>query len=75
MQSRLSSLIESKANILVGLPVNYLLNFYMIGILSEPLANKEHWAFVTMTVVFTLVSIIRSYCIRRFFNSKLKRTI
>ena len=68
MQTRLQSFIESKANILIGFPLNYILQFFLIGALAEPIMNKEHWAFLLMSVVFTVASLVRSYSIRRFFN-------
>lgn len=68
MQSKLHSLFESKANIIIGLPVSYIINYFMLPLLSEPLANKEHWAFLVVSAVFTIVSIVRSYTLRRLFN-------
>jgi hypothetical protein len=61
--------MESKANIIVGLPITYILNYYLIGtFLKNPLANKEHWAYLTMSIIFTIVSILRTYTLRRIFN-------
>ena len=65
MQTRIGSLVESLLNILVGFSIalaSYMLIMPLYGI---------HTSFKTdlaITFWFTLVSVIRSYALRRMFN-------
>ena len=67
MQTKLQSLIESVTNILIG---------YIIAVLSQmaifplfdinvPLSDN-----LLIGAYFTLISLVRSYVIRRYFNRK-----
>ena len=71
-QTKKQSLIESKTNILIGLPINYGLNYLLIPLMGDSLISGKHHAYFTMTAVFTVVAIIRSYTIRRMFNRRVK---
>ena len=65
MQTRTQSLIESTANILVGYFVavgSQILVFPFFGI-HIPLSTN-----IYIGLWFTLISLIRSYTLRRFFN-------
>lgn len=67
MQSRIQSLWESCINILIGYLVallSQLLIFPWFGI-NLPLSSN-----LLIGVYFTIISLIRSYIIRRFFNRK-----
>lgn len=66
MQSRIQSFIESCVNVAIGYGVaiaGQLLVFPLYGIKIPLQANLE------IGVLFTLISIARSYVIRRFFNN------
>lgn len=59
------SLIESLVNIAVGFGVAYfatLLIFPYFGFNVDP--NQDLW----ITVIFTAISMVRSYILRRLFN-------
>lgn len=65
MQSRIQSLIESCVNVAIGYGVaivGQLLVFPLYDIHIPLQANLE------IGVLFTLISIARSYLVRRFFN-------
>lgn len=65
MQSRLQSLLEALANVVLGYGVALgaqLLVFPLFGI-HLPLASN-----LAIGIIFTVVSLIRSYLLRRFFN-------
>jgi len=67
MQSRKHSLIESTVNIVVGYSisvVSQIFIFPLFGINISILTNMH------MGLYFTVVSLCRSYIIRRWFNSK-----
>ena len=65
MQSRKQSIIEVVVGVLVGFLISYGSTFYIF-----PKVGIESSAEVNFIVVifFTVVSIIRSYILRRFFN-------
>lgn len=63
-QTRKQSLIESITNVAIGFIISLL---SVIIILDKPLAEN-----VLITLYFTVISIIRSYVIRRYFNKKQK---
>lgn len=68
-QSKLSSLIESLINILIGYVVallSQLAIFPMVGIHIPLSTNLEIGAW------FTLISLVRSYVIRRWFNRMIR---
>ena len=67
-QSRLGSLIESAINTAIGFIVSFVawpVAAWMTGI---EYSSGQHWAVVAF---FTVVSVARSYVIRRWFNARL----
>ena len=67
-QARLGSLIESAINILIGYSIallSQLLIFPWFGI-HIPLSDN-----LLIGAWFTLISLLRSYIIRRWFNARL----
>lgn len=65
MQSRLQSLLEALANVVLGYGVALgaqLLVFPLFSI-HIPLSSN-----IAIGVIFTLVSLVRSYLLRRLFN-------
>ena len=65
-QSRLESVLEITANYVSGFIVAYLVYEYVV----LPFPALLHSAF-WVTVLFTIVSVARSYIWRRFFNARL----
>lgn len=69
-QSRVASLTESVMNVLIGYGValaSQLVIFPMFGI-HLPLSDN-----LAIGAWFTLISLVRSYAIRRWFNARLHR--
>jgi len=65
MQTKLGSLAESAANIAVGFTINYVANlliFPLFGMHISPGAN------FIMGLIYTAISLARSYVLRRWFN-------
>ena len=70
MQSKLGSFAESIINILIGYFValgSQLVIFPAFGV-NLPLSDN-----LMIGAWFTLISLIRSYCVRRWFNAMIKR--
>lgn len=65
MQSRLGSFIESLANVVLGYGIAVgaqLLVFPLFGVVI-PLSSN-----LAIGIIFTFVSLVRSYLLRRLFN-------
>lgn len=65
-QSRLHSFIEAWANVLVGFLVGLISNIVVLPLFGYKVTLTDAFG---MSVVFTVISIVRSYMIRRWFNS------
>ena len=67
MQSRLGSLVESLTNVAVGLVISLLSQIVIFGAYGIHLTLGDN---VMITVWFTVVSVVRSFAIRRYFNRR-----
>ncbi len=68
-QTKKQSLFESTLNVTVGYLISLLslfIIFPVLGIESSPGKN------ISISLYFTVISITRSYLLRRFFNKKHK---
>ena len=70
MQTRLMSLVETMTSVLVGLVISFLSQIVVFKIYDVHLSTQQN---VEITLYFTIISILRSYALRRFFNS-IRRT-
>ena len=69
MQSKKQSFIESLTSTTIGIIIGIVLNLTILPIFGYPVSLSDS---LWISVIFTIVSIIRSYIIRRWFNSKEK---
>ena len=70
-QTRLGSLYEAWINVLIGFGINYVMNLVILGwIMGLPITLLDN---LWIGLMFTVVSVARSYVIRRYFNAKLQR--
>lgn len=67
MQTRIFSWIEAITNTLVGFIVSLLIQLAIYPIMDIQVKFHQN---IIITCVFTGVSILRGYLIRRFFNLK-----
>ncbi|MBD8531550.1 MULTISPECIES: hypothetical protein [unclassified Massilia] len=70
MQTRLGSLIEAIINVIIGFAINFTANMFifpLFGFHITPGAN------LALGAIYTVISVARSYCVRRWFNAKLQR--
>lgn len=70
MQSRFQSLIEAWLNVLIGFGVSLTANLVVLPLFGYPVTVGDAFG---IGLVFTAISIVRSYLIRRMFNSLLHR--
>ena len=68
-QTRLGSAIETAANIVIGYLINFAMNLVVLPVFFHMTISlaANFW----MGMVYTVVSVIRSYCLRRWFNARL----
>ena len=67
MQTKKQSVIESLTNIIVGLLTSFLIQLIIYPLLNIPVSINQN---IIITIVFFIVSFIRGYLIRRYFNKK-----
>ena len=68
MQSRLMSALEAFCNILVGYLVAVAANLVVLPLFGYAVSLLDGFA---IGLIFTLISLMRSYLLRRLFNSLL----
>ena len=66
MQTKKQSVIESLTNIIVGLITSFIIQLVIYPLLGIPVTINQN---IIITIVFFIVSFLRGYLIRRFFNS------
>lgn len=66
MQSKRMSMIEVATNIVIGLVVSFISQIAVFKLYDIHISVTQN---VEITIWFTVISIIRSYLIRRWFNS------
>ena len=64
-QSRKHSMYEAIINVVVGFSINFLLNMLVFPLFGWHISIAENLA---LGVIYTIVSIVRSYTLRRVFN-------
>lgn len=65
-QSRLGSIVEACTNTVVGQVLNFCMNLWVLPLLI--VCSVSPWEAVKIGAVFTVVSTLRSYVLRRLFN-------
>ena len=70
MQSRLQSLVEAWANVLIGFAINMAANIVVLPAFGYNVTVSDAFG---IGLVFTVISVARSYALRRWFNSKLRK--
>jgi len=67
-QSRLGSLIEALANVVIGFAINWSANMLILPLFGFHVSGSQAFG---IGVLFTVISIARSYALRRWFNARL----
>ncbi|TVZ55622.1 hypothetical protein OD91_0877 [Lutibacter sp. Hel_I_33_5] len=67
MQTKKQSFLESLTNTLVGFVISFAATFVIFPLMGMQGSVAKNFL---ITVFFTVVSILRGYVIRRYFNSK-----
>lgn len=67
-QTRLGSLIEACINVVIGFGINFAANLVILPLFGY---TPSLWDNFQIGLLYTVVSIARSYIIRRWFNARL----
>ena len=67
MQTKRQSLIETLTSVFVGWLIGVILNMLVLPLFDYDVNLTDG---VLISIIFTAVSVVRSYVVRRFFNSK-----
>jgi len=65
MQSKKGSHAESATNIAIGITIGFISNIIVLPAFGYDVTIKDA---TMISLVFTAISYVRSYCIRRIFN-------
>lgn len=67
-QTKLGSFYEACINVLIGFGINYAANLLIFPLFGFQISLSANFA---MGLIYTVISVARSYFIRRYFNAKL----
>ena len=67
MQTKIQSIKEAVTNTAVGFMISYISTFIIFPIVNVSSSPGKN---IIITLYFTIISLIRSYVIRRWFNNK-----
>lgn len=67
-QTRLGSLIEAIINTIIGFAINFTANMLIFPLFGFHITMSENFV---LGLLYTVISVARSYCVRRWFNAKL----
>lgn len=67
-QSRLASFIEAWVNVLIGFGINFSANMLILPMIGFHISMGQN---LFIGVLYTIISVVRSYVIRRWFNARL----
>lgn len=68
-QTRLGSLIEAFVNVLIGFIINFASNLLILPKFGFTALTLENNLYIGL--LYTVISVVRSYVVRRWFNQKL----
>jgi hypothetical protein len=70
-QTRLGSFIEAWINVAIGFTINFVANLVILPLIGFHISVGQN---LFIGVLYTLISVARSYVIRRWFNARLHQT-
>lgn len=67
MQSKRESMIETLMNVGIGWFISFIANMLVLPLFGYDINLTDG---VLISIIFTIISIVRGYMVRRWFNSK-----
>ena len=68
-QTRLGSLYEAGINTAIGFAINYTANLLIFPLFGMHISPGDNFL---LGMLYTIISVARSYAVRRWFNGRLK---
>lgn len=69
-QTKLGSFIEAWVNVAIGFGINFAANLLILPLFGFHITLMDN---LYIGLIFTVISVVRSYAIRRWFNASLHR--
>lgn len=69
-QTRLGSFIEAIINVVIGFAINFTANMFIFPLFGFHIAPGANFM---LGMIYTVISVVRSYAVRRWFNARLHR--
>lgn len=69
-QTRLGSLFEVSVNIAIGFTINWIANILVLPLFGFQVTASQAF---NMGLIFTVISVARSYVVRRYFEQRIHR--
>jgi len=66
--SKKKSFAESAIDIIIGFVMYLPINFFILPLFAEQISNYDMFGFLQISVIFTLVALLRKYTICRWFD-------
>lgn len=70
-QTRMSSFIEAWINVLIGFGINFVANLLILPMFGFNITLEDN---LYIGILYTVISVARSYAVRRWFNEYIHRT-
>lgn len=70
-QTKLGSFYEACINVFIGFGINYCANLLILPIFGFHITLIENFF---MGLLYTIISVIRSYIVRRWFDDRIHKT-
>ena len=67
LQTKRQSLIETLTNVAIGYLISFIANMLVLPLYGYNINLTDG---VLISIIFTIISIVRGYMVRRWFNSK-----
>lgn len=71
-QTRLESFVEAWVNVAIGFSINYVANLLIFPLFGMHISLSAN---LLMGFIYTVISVARSYAIRRWFNAGLHKVV
>lgn len=68
-QTKLGSFYEALINIIIGWTINFIANMLVFPMFGWEISDEQN---IYLGTIYTVISLVRSYAIRRWFNARLK---
>lgn len=69
-QTRLGSFIEACINVAIGFSINFVANLLILPLIGFHISVSQN---LFIGVLYTVISVCRSYVIRRWFNARVHK--